>query len=227
MSLKRFLVNARTKILEFKKKHNLLVEKVLEIEEDIPSTADITSIANLAIKAKAFDGDLTYEYLGAGVSGIKYENIPSSGLFRIVSNNVAKGIISITKATINTYVSGFFDNGGDNGQYYFGGKVVTGNDINLISLKLVIPKSWYKHVFTFNDKPVIIISTKSSKYNTVSDIGTDFVTGIPYGICDNGKILNVFSQSSTIISYYDRSTSAIATVSLSYGTSISDTVTEL
>lgn len=34
MSLKKFRVNARTKILEFKKKHNLLVEKVGEIGQE-------------------------------------------------------------------------------------------------------------------------------------------------------------------------------------------------
>lgn len=45
MSLKKYLVNARTKILEFKKKHNLLAEKTNNIPNEIPD------IVNAAIEA--------------------------------------------------------------------------------------------------------------------------------------------------------------------------------
>lgn len=46
-----FKVNAKTKPLELKKKHNLLVEKVEDMEEEIPNSQTITNLANQAIQA--------------------------------------------------------------------------------------------------------------------------------------------------------------------------------
>lgn len=44
-------VNAKTKPLGLKKKHNLLVEKVEDVEREIPSSQEITNLANVAIQA--------------------------------------------------------------------------------------------------------------------------------------------------------------------------------
>lgn len=63
MSIKNLFVNARTKILEFKRKHNFLVEKVKSVEEEIPTTQQITTIANSAIQAdKDILSKITLEY---------------------------------------------------------------------------------------------------------------------------------------------------------------------
>lgn len=84
MSLKKFLVNARTKILEFKKKHNLLVEKVSEIpnvEEATSGTIEnvlgLDSNGNL-VKGNISSGTKIYKYTGY-VSDTQF--YPSNALY--------------------------------------------------------------------------------------------------------------------------------------------------
>lgn len=49
--MSNLFVNFRTKILEFKKKHNLLVEKVKNVETEIPTETQIKNLAKEAITA--------------------------------------------------------------------------------------------------------------------------------------------------------------------------------
>ena len=82
-------VNAKTKPLELKKKHNLLVKKVEDVETEIPSETAITNLAKAAIQADkdilsqiVYDEDEDILYFPEGIIPLKiYSDSYDGGTF--------------------------------------------------------------------------------------------------------------------------------------------------
>ena len=102
-------VNSKTTALEFKRKHNNLVDEVGNVESEIPTDDEIeTMITNALSNVKSFDGDINVTI------GPKYyiasSDIPNKdGLYRLIANNNIYGFVYLRRTDRNYFV-GFYGN---------------------------------------------------------------------------------------------------------------------